>query len=98
MLCNMVVVQSRQLCLLFSLLLYICAILCFTALCCVTVVMCNGCTVYRLCCAHRGAEESFDISADLQELARTPVTVVSSGVKSILGEGGRGFVCECVSA
>ena len=34
---------------------------------------------------YRGAEDTFDISADLQELARTPVTVVSSGVKSILG-------------
>ena len=33
---------------------------------------------------HRGAEFSFDISADLQELARTPVTVVSSGCKAIL--------------
>jgi pseudouridine-5'-phosphate glycosidase len=33
---------------------------------------------------HRGAEQTFDVSADLQELARTPVTVVSAGVKSIL--------------
>ncbi|BFZ11177.1 hypothetical protein BsWGS_14216 [Bradybaena similaris] len=33
---------------------------------------------------HRGAETSFDISADLTELGRTPVVVVSSGVKSIL--------------
>jgi pseudouridine-5'-phosphate glycosidase len=33
---------------------------------------------------HRGAEESFDISADLLELARTPVIVVSAGAKSIL--------------
>ena len=33
---------------------------------------------------HRGAELSFDISADLQELAQTPVTVVSSGCKAIL--------------
>ncbi len=33
---------------------------------------------------HRGAEESFDISADLQELAQTPVTVVSAGAKAIL--------------
>ncbi|MFN0114745.1 MAG: pseudouridine-5'-phosphate glycosidase [Paracoccaceae bacterium] len=33
---------------------------------------------------HRGAEASFDISADLQELARTPVTVVASGAKAIL--------------
>ncbi len=33
---------------------------------------------------HRGAETSFDISADLLELARTPVTVVSAGAKAIL--------------
>jgi pimeloyl-ACP methyl ester carboxylesterase len=33
---------------------------------------------------HRGAGESFDISADLLELARTPVAVVCAGVKSIL--------------
>jgi pseudouridine-5'-phosphate glycosidase len=33
---------------------------------------------------HRGAETTFDISADLDELARTPVTVVSAGAKSIL--------------
>jgi len=33
---------------------------------------------------HRGAETSFDISADLQELARTPVAVVCAGIKSIL--------------
>ncbi|WP_134679976.1 pseudouridine-5'-phosphate glycosidase [Paracoccus ravus] len=33
---------------------------------------------------HRGAEQSFDISADLQELARTPVTVVAAGAKAIL--------------
>ncbi|RYH12154.1 pseudouridine-5'-phosphate glycosidase [Tropicimonas sp. IMCC6043] len=33
---------------------------------------------------HRGAENSFDISADLQELARTPVTVVCAGAKAIL--------------
>ena len=33
---------------------------------------------------HRGAEVSFDISADLSELGRTPVAVVSSGVKKIL--------------
>ena len=33
---------------------------------------------------HRGAELSFDISADLTELARTPVAVVCSGPKSIL--------------
>ena len=33
---------------------------------------------------HRGAEASFDISADLQELALTPVTVVAAGAKAIL--------------
>lgn len=33
---------------------------------------------------HRGVEETWDISADLQELARTPVIVVCSGAKSIL--------------
>ncbi|WP_062211275.1 pseudouridine-5'-phosphate glycosidase [Aureimonas sp. AU12] len=33
---------------------------------------------------HRGAETSFDISADLEELARTPVIVVSAGAKAIL--------------
>lgn len=33
---------------------------------------------------HRGAEESFDISADLHELAQTPVTVVAAGAKAIL--------------
>jgi pseudouridine-5'-phosphate glycosidase len=33
---------------------------------------------------HRGAETSLDISADLQELARTPVTVVCAGAKAIL--------------
>ena len=33
---------------------------------------------------HRGAETSFDISADLTELARTPVVVVSAGAKAIL--------------
>lgn len=33
---------------------------------------------------HKGAEQSFDISADLDELARTPVIVVSAGAKAIL--------------
>ena len=33
---------------------------------------------------HRGAATSFDVSADLSELARTPVAVVSAGIKSIL--------------
>lgn len=34
--------------------------------------------------AHRGAETSFDISADLSELAATPVSVVAAGAKAIL--------------
>ena len=33
---------------------------------------------------HRGASETFDESADLTVLSRTPITVVSAGVKSIL--------------
>ena len=33
---------------------------------------------------HRGARESFDISADITELGRTPVAVVSAGAKAIL--------------
>jgi len=33
---------------------------------------------------HRGAELSFDISADLEELSRTPVAVVCAGAKAIL--------------
>jgi pseudouridylate synthase len=36
---------------------------------------------------HRGAATSFDISADLQELAQTSVAVVCAGVKSILDIG-----------
>ncbi|SDU23895.1 pseudouridine-5'-phosphate glycosidase [Stappia sp. ES.058] len=33
---------------------------------------------------HRGAQETFDISADLEELARTPVCVVAAGAKALL--------------
>lgn len=33
---------------------------------------------------HRGAETTFDVSADLDELARTPVTVVCAGAKALL--------------
>lgn len=33
---------------------------------------------------HKGAETTFDISADLEELAQTPVTVVAAGAKAIL--------------
>ena len=36
---------------------------------------------------HRGAERSFDVSADLTELGRTPLCVVCAGVKSILDIG-----------
>jgi pseudouridylate synthase len=40
---------------------------------------------------HRGAAESFDISADLDELGRTEVAVVCAGIKSILDIG---LTCE----
>lgn len=33
---------------------------------------------------HRGVQDSMDISADLTELGRTPVAVISSGCKSFL--------------
>lgn len=33
---------------------------------------------------HRGAQQTFDISADLDELSQTPVTVVCAGAKAIL--------------
>lgn len=33
---------------------------------------------------HQGAAQTFDISADLQELSKTPVTVVAAGAKAIL--------------
>ena len=36
---------------------------------------------------HRGAESSMDVSADLTELSRTEVAVISAGVKSILDIG-----------
>ncbi len=36
---------------------------------------------------HRGAEITMDISADLEELARTPILVVCTGVKAILDPG-----------
>lgn len=36
---------------------------------------------------HRGVEETMDVSADLEELARTDVAVVCAGVKSILDIG-----------
>ena len=37
--------------------------------------------------AHRHAQQSFDVSADLSELSRTPVAVVCAGAKSILDIG-----------
>lgn len=36
---------------------------------------------------HRGAETTMDISADLQELANTPVAVICAGAKSLLDIG-----------
>ncbi len=36
---------------------------------------------------HRGAERTFDVSADLTELSKTDVAVISAGVKSILDIG-----------
>jgi pseudouridine-5'-phosphate glycosidase len=36
---------------------------------------------------HRGAERSFDISADLEELARTSLAVISAGAKAVLDLG-----------
>src|SRR5210317_1460933 len=36
---------------------------------------------------HRGVEETLDVSADLQELARTNVAVVCAGIKSVLDIG-----------
>ncbi len=36
---------------------------------------------------HRGAETTMDISADLEELAQTPVMVICAGAKSILDLG-----------
>jgi pseudouridine-5'-phosphate glycosidase len=36
---------------------------------------------------HRGAQETFDISADLQELSKTDVAVICAGAKSILDIG-----------
>ena len=40
-----------------------------------------------ICGVHRGAETTMDISADLEELAGTPVMVVCAGAKSILDLG-----------
>lgn len=34
--------------------------------------------------AHRGCESTFDISADLVELGKTPVAVVSAGAKVLI--------------
>jgi pseudouridylate synthase len=46
---------------------------------------------------HRGARESWDVSADLAALARTPVLVVCSGVKSILDVAATLEVLESLS-
>lgn len=53
---------------------------------------------------HRGGESTFDVSADLSELAQTPIVVICAGVKSILDvektlevRGGCGVV-SCLSA
>jgi pseudouridine-5'-phosphate glycosidase len=46
---------------------------------------------------HRGARESWDVSADLTALARTPVLVVCSGVKSILDTAATLEVLESAS-
>jgi pseudouridylate synthase len=46
---------------------------------------------------HRGAETSFDISADLAELARTQVAVVSAGAKSILDIAKTAEILETLS-
>jgi pseudouridine-5'-phosphate glycosidase len=46
---------------------------------------------------HRGARESWDVSADLAALARTPVLVVCSGVKSILDVAATMEVLETAS-
>ena len=43
--------------------------------------------VSRIGGVHRGAETTMDISADLEELASTPVMVVCAGAKSILDLG-----------
>jgi pseudouridine-5'-phosphate glycosidase len=58
---------------------------------------CCGCCLYALTRAlsfpllaggiggvHRGGESTWDVSADLSELGRTPVAVVCAGAKSIL--------------
>jgi pseudouridine-5'-phosphate glycosidase len=36
---------------------------------------------------HRGVEETMDVSADLEELARTNIAVVCAGIKSVLDIG-----------
>ncbi|KAF7320370.1 Indigoidine synthase A-like protein [Mycena kentingensis (nom. inval.)] len=60
----------------------ICATLIFAALAGIKVFATGG-----LGGVHRGGENSLDISADLHELARCPVGLVSAGVKSILDVG-----------
>ncbi|KAF7347872.1 Indigoidine synthase A-like protein [Mycena venus] len=60
----------------------ICATLIFAALANIKVFATGG-----LGGVHRGGENSMDVSADLQELTRCPVGLVSAGVKSILDIG-----------
>ncbi|KAJ7900296.1 Indigoidine synthase A like protein-domain-containing protein [Mycena olivaceomarginata] len=60
----------------------ICATLIFAALANIKVFATGG-----LGGVHRGAENSMDVSADLHELTRCPVGLVSAGVKSILDIG-----------
>ncbi|KAJ7125630.1 indigoidine synthase A-like protein [Mycena crocata] len=60
----------------------ICTTLIFAALAGIKVFATGG-----LGGVHRGGENSMDISADLHELSRCPVGLVSSGIKSILDIG-----------
>jgi len=60
----------------------ICSTLIFAALAGIKVIATGG-----LGGVHRGGENSLDISADLHELSRCPIAVVSCGVKSILDIG-----------
>ncbi|KAF7339506.1 Indigoidine synthase A-like protein [Mycena sanguinolenta] len=60
----------------------ICATLIFAALANIKVFATGG-----LGGVHRGGENSMDVSADLHELTRCPVGLVSAGVKSILDIG-----------
>ncbi|KAH7968028.1 hypothetical protein HPB52_005444 [Rhipicephalus sanguineus] len=72
-----------------------------------TMVACNRAGVQLFATGgiggvHRGGEFSLDVSPDVMELGRSPVTVVSSGIKSILDIGRTLEVLEtegvCVAA